>query len=541
LASNLRRSRRTFGQRYLTTEQRLTQVRARGTTTRIGARIIRTSNIAPRAIRLPNLGNDVTGELDFIQATADGKNTIYRQATAPSGGTYAVGDLWFDTDDDNKIYRNTVAGSTPTWAGFTLGTNAVANLNASVITAGTLDASVITVSNLNAGNIVTGTLSGITISGNTVSGNTITGGTIAIGSGNTIFKADTNGIYLGNATFGSAPFRVTPAGALTATNASITGSITSSSISGGTISGTTITGSTLTTAASGNRVHVNTNDITLYYNADNVSNILFSGPNVYTSLISSDGSLIIRGLGSSAHGSVRVGRRPSLLLGTYIYGTEGVEIAGGTDSQSAGYANLIVSGPTLTQTALSFMCQNTHIQLRTANNDSKLYIRRANDTAYADMSLGVLINNGAGVIFAGSSVGGGAANQMGMSWANPNILGTVDNAVSAVLGTVSDRRIKTNIETFTSGLSELQNLRVVKYNPYVVTEFTEDGPTVSGASEQTMIGLIADEVEQVAPWLVQGTASKRELQSVNYALITPLLINAVKELDKRLSDLENNS
>lgn len=54
----------------------------------------------------------------------------------------------------------------------------------------------------------------------------LTGGTISIGSGNSIFKADSNGIYLGNATFGSAPFRVSPAGEMIATNATISGTIT---------------------------------------------------------------------------------------------------------------------------------------------------------------------------------------------------------------------------------------------------------------------------------------------------------------------------
>lgn len=52
------------------------------------------------------------------------------------------------------------------------------------------------------------------------------GGTISIGSNDSIFKADTNGIYLGNATFASAPFRVTPAGVLTATSATIAGTVT---------------------------------------------------------------------------------------------------------------------------------------------------------------------------------------------------------------------------------------------------------------------------------------------------------------------------
>ncbi len=65
----------------------------------------------------------------------------------------------------------------------------------------------------------------------------LSGGTISIGSGNSIFKADSNGIYLGNATFASAPFRVTPAGVLTATDANITGAITATSL---TLSGTTI-------------------------------------------------------------------------------------------------------------------------------------------------------------------------------------------------------------------------------------------------------------------------------------------------------------
>ena len=51
------------------------------------------------------------------------------------------------------------------------------------------------------------------------------GGSISIGSGDSIFKADSNGIYLGNATFGSAPFRVTPNGSLTAQNANLSGII----------------------------------------------------------------------------------------------------------------------------------------------------------------------------------------------------------------------------------------------------------------------------------------------------------------------------
>jgi hypothetical protein len=49
------------------------------------------------------------------------------------------------------------------------------------------------------------------------------GGSVSIGTAPNIFKADSNGIYLGNATFAAAPFRVSMAGALTASSANITG------------------------------------------------------------------------------------------------------------------------------------------------------------------------------------------------------------------------------------------------------------------------------------------------------------------------------
>ncbi len=76
-----------------------------------------------------------------------------------------------------------------------------------------------------------------TFSNMTITGGAISGASISIGSGNNIFKADANGIYLGNATFASAPYSVSMAGALIATNATITGVITATS---GAIGGFTI-------------------------------------------------------------------------------------------------------------------------------------------------------------------------------------------------------------------------------------------------------------------------------------------------------------
>lgn len=74
----------------------------------------------------------------------------------------------------------------------------------------------------------TGTFSGSLSTGISITSPVINGGSIAIGSGDNIFKADANGIYLGNATFASAPFKVTQAGAFVAGNATINGTFTTS-------------------------------------------------------------------------------------------------------------------------------------------------------------------------------------------------------------------------------------------------------------------------------------------------------------------------
>jgi hypothetical protein len=63
-------------------------------------------------------------------------------------------------------------------------------------------------------------------------------GEMIIGQGNRKFTADSNGIYLGNAIYASAPFRVDMSGNLYATNAQVSGVVNATS---GTIGGFTIT------------------------------------------------------------------------------------------------------------------------------------------------------------------------------------------------------------------------------------------------------------------------------------------------------------
>jgi len=78
-------------------------------------------------------------------------------------------------------------------------------------------------------------ISATKITQTTIESPNIYGGTIAIGSGNNVLKADSNGVYLGNASFSNAPFKVTMDGKLTALDGTFKGTIDGSIITGGLI------------------------------------------------------------------------------------------------------------------------------------------------------------------------------------------------------------------------------------------------------------------------------------------------------------------
>ena len=112
---------------------------------------------------------------------------------------------------------------------------------------------------IDGGKLTTGTVTAdYVVASISITSPTISGGSIAIGSANSIFKADSNGIYLGNATFASAPFNVSMAGAVNSSNLTVTGG--------------TITGTTIRTAGSGGRLEmkadiVSSNDGLIFYDS----------------------------------------------------------------------------------------------------------------------------------------------------------------------------------------------------------------------------------------------------------------------------------
>ena len=134
----------------------------------------------------------------------------------------------------------------------------------------------------------------------TVNGGGIFTGDLSAGSGTSIFKSDSSGIYLGNATFGLAPFSVSRNGTLKAQS--------------GTIGGWQISGSYLQNTTG--TFQINSNDSAMYLGSPDSSHVRFTpsqiahyngsgSPSGKFTLTTSNGALTLSGdiVGSSIFGS----------------------------------------------------------------------------------------------------------------------------------------------------------------------------------------------------------------------------------------------
>jgi len=141
--------------------------------------------------------------------TADGKNTVFYQTAAPSGGKYKVNDTWFDTDDGNKMYY----WNGSAWVAKQFGTNAIAN--ASITNALIANATIQSakIASLDAAKITTGTLNAARIGSKSITADKLVSKTITAASGviadaailtANISDLAVTGAKLANATIGTA-------------------------------------------------------------------------------------------------------------------------------------------------------------------------------------------------------------------------------------------------------------------------------------------------------------------------------------------------
>ena len=108
---------------------------------------------------------------------------------------------------------------------------------------------------------------------------------------------------------------------------------------------------------------------------------------------------------------------------------------------------------------------------------------------------------------------------------------TGDIIANSVAGS-SDRRFKTNIRPVENALDKVKALQGVYFN-WNQKDFPE-----KDFGTQNELGFIAQEVEQIVPEIVVKEKTKEEYRSVKYDKLVALLVEAIKEQQKQIEQLQ---
>jgi hypothetical protein len=464
------------------------------------------------------------------QTTADGKNKIYRQTTQPSTGPFAEGDLWFDTDDGNKIYRYT-SGS---WAtAVTLGDSAIANLSANKLTAGTIDASVITVSNINAGNISTGTLNADRIAAASITGAKIAAGTITASNitAGTITSTEiaTGTITASDIAAGTITGSNIAAGTLTASNIAAN-TITASQIAAATITATQIAAGTITAS------NIAANTITAsQIAAGTITATQIASGTITATQISS--SYVYAGTINA--NQINAGTLTGFLIQTSS-GTTAVTLDGATNSMYFKYLGTVY-GHILPATSGSVMIHYGATATPGGTAYPQIYV------GSGDVFLGQSATRYANVNSTGLDVSGSIFATLDVTadrdLFTPNHTTVTDAAngrVTISLGrvtrsTASSERYKENITTLTD-IDELNPKRLLDL-PVRAFTYREDYLSESDSRFGALIpGFIAEEVDAVYP--VAADYEDGQVESWNDRMIVPGLLALIQDLYKEIKTLK---
>ena len=138
------------------------------------------------------------------------------------------------------------------------------------------------------------------------------------------------------------------------------------------------------------------------------------------------------------------------------------------------------------------------------------------------------LNPGTGTTYADIQMGPSSGDILGYKfWVGSSTLLTIaSNGNLTASGNVtaySDARLKTNVQTIENSLDKTLKLRGVSYE--------RDG--------KKNIGVIAQEIREILPEVVHEADDEQKTLSVSYGNVVGLLIEAIKELNAKVEDLQN--
>jgi hypothetical protein len=160
-------------------------------------------------------------------------------------------------------------------------------------------------------------------------------------------------------------------------------------------------------------------------------------------------------------------------------------------------------------------------------------------------STGIVVRTGSGTFTAGNALSSVdlQINSLGVGTAAPTTAGEI-RATNQITSYYSDERLKEDIVEITDALEKVMALRGVTYKPNSLAESL-------GYKKQNEVGVIAQDVEKVLPEAVKPapfdimlfenteiSKSGENYKTVQYEKLVPLLIEAIKELNKEVQQLK---
>ena len=177
-------------------------------------------------------------------------------------------------------------------------------------------------------------------------------------------------------------------------------------------------------------------------------------------------------------------------IGTQLVPVTRLQVDGGSDADLTAYSGYVVIGDTRSN---NLVMDNNEIMARNDGAISTLYLQ----------------NDGGALI-----TGGTASKPGGGSWS-----------------ATSDARLKQNIQPYTDGLQQLQQIKPVSFNYNQQSGYD---------TSKQFIGVLAQELQTVAPYMV-GRFNKEgtDYLNVDNTAMTYMLINAVKEQQQQIEELKS--
>ena len=303
--------------------------------------------------------------------------------------------------------------------------------------------------------------------------------------------------------------------------------------------GGTIASTRTLAVGAGTGVTVNANDVAIGQAVSTTSNVLFA--NITGSIISGSSLLGVVGTATQGtidhdglanfvanehidHSAVSVTAGDGLTGGGTIAANRTINVVGG-DGITANANDVAV---TAAQTAITSLINSSLTKIGTATDQEYIKFDTSNE-------VNVHINNSEklSVTAAGANVTGDFAASATSSAAHILVTGIISGSQIEASGDViafssSDRRFKDNLVVIEGSLD-----KIGKINGY---EF--DWNDKQTAYKGHDIGVVAQEIEAVLPEVV--TTRGDGYKAVKYDKIVPLLIESIKELQKKVEDIEKN-